>query len=96
MTQDEIIRMAREAGLHVLIQHRFVVEKHHQKLSPKLERFAALVAEATKEKIIDEWRMCVDADLEHGIKSSNERAWAKWQKEYPNVSKFAESVEKLK
>ena len=93
MTQDEIIHMVYEAcgviykpfpGVSIGMTHEH------------LERFAALVTEATKEKIIDEWCMCVDADLEHGIKSLNERAWAKWKKEYPNVSKFAESVEKLK
>ena len=51
MTQDEIIRMAREAGLHGLIQHRFIVEKHHQELSPKLERFAALVEQRVRSEI---------------------------------------------
>jgi hypothetical protein len=95
MTQDKIIKLAREAGLHGLIQHRFIVEKHHQELSPKLERFAALVAEATKEKIMDEWWMCVQSDLEHGVKSLNERASAEWTKNYPAISTFAESVEKL-
>jgi hypothetical protein len=50
MTQDEIIRMAREAGLHKMIRHDWKVEAHTETLSPKLERFAALVAEATKEK----------------------------------------------
>jgi hypothetical protein len=48
MTQDEIIRMAREAGLHKMIRHKWEVEVHTETLSPKLERFAALVAEATK------------------------------------------------
>ena len=41
MTQDEIIRMAREAGLWPGVTDVFPKE---------LERFAALVAEATKEK----------------------------------------------
>ena len=50
MTQDEIIRMAREAGLHKMIRHDWKVEAHTETLSPKLERFATLVAEATKEK----------------------------------------------
>ncbi len=48
LTTDEIIRMAREAGLHKMIRHDWKVEAHTETLSPKLERFAALVAEATK------------------------------------------------
>jgi len=42
MTQDEIIRMAREAGL---TQYGFLPD-----IMERFERFAALVAEATKEK----------------------------------------------
>lgn len=88
MTQDEVISMAYAAG-SVKGEHTVLNHKWFEFTQEQLESFAALVAEATKEKIIDEWRMCVDADLEHGVKSSNERAWDKWQKEYPNVSKFA-------
>ncbi len=43
MTQDEIIRMAREAGIGRTNTGMEFIEK--------LERFAALVAEATKEKV---------------------------------------------
>jgi hypothetical protein len=46
-----IIEMAREAGLHRLIVHTHVVENHYESLSPKLEKFAALVrAEALKDR----------------------------------------------
>jgi hypothetical protein len=45
MTQDEIIRMAREAG--AMFDHISWVERD---LAPVFERFATLVAEATKEK----------------------------------------------
>jgi hypothetical protein len=88
MTQDEIIRMAREAGTEAN-------QETHSNFLAFLERFAALVAEATKEKIMDEWWMCVQSDLEHGVKSLNERASAEWTKNYPAISTFAESVEKL-
>jgi hypothetical protein len=44
MTQDEIIRMAREAGL----QH--VCDIDYPVVGMAVEKFAALVAEATKEK----------------------------------------------
>ena len=46
MTQDEIIRMAREAGAGLLHNDEWVIFGNE-----KLERFAALVAEATKEKM---------------------------------------------
>jgi hypothetical protein len=45
MTQDEIIRMAREAG--AMFDHISWVERD---LAPVFERFATLVAEETKEK----------------------------------------------
>jgi hypothetical protein len=53
MTQDEIIRMAREAGIE---QHRTMPD-----MTINLIHFAALVAEATKEKAAKvcammEWR----------------------------------------
>ena len=53
MTQDEIIRMAREAGLHKMIRHDWKVEAHTETLSPKLERFATLVAEAKDKEIAE-------------------------------------------
>lgn len=90
MTQDEIIRMAREAGLITNVFDEIRCNKY------QLERFAALVAEATKERIMDEWWMCVQSDLENGVKSLNERAAIEWNKNYPAISTFAESVEKLK
>jgi hypothetical protein len=51
MTQDEIIRMAQEAGLGLM---RSKPKSEIFFTAPpiqKLERFAALVAEATKEKM---------------------------------------------
>ena len=97
MTQDEIIRMAREAGFWTEEKPRWDKHKDEWIGTPdELERFAALVAEATKEKIMDEWWMCVQSDLEHGVESLNERASTEWTKNYPAISTFAESVEKLK
>jgi hypothetical protein len=58
-----------------------------------LEQFAALVAAAEREAISDEWWMCVQSDLENGVKSLNEAATTKWQKEYPEISKFAAWLE---
>ena len=49
MTQDEIIRMAREAGLYKMIQVKHVVDKVYEIPSEKLERFATLVAAHERE-----------------------------------------------
>ena len=57
MTQDEIISMARESGLHKMIQVKHVVDKVYEIPSEKLERFAALVAAHEREacaKVCDE------------------------------------------
>jgi hypothetical protein len=32
--------------------------------------------------------MCVQSDLENGVKSLNEQAATKWRKEYPEIAKF--------
>ena len=85
MNRSDIIRMALECfadpdGSLVL-------------LTPELTAFAALVAAAEREAISDEWWMCVQSDLENGVKSLNEAAAEKWKKEYPEISKFAAWLE---
>lgn len=79
MTREDIIRMAREAGIV-------------GSFWPELEAFAALVAAASeakeREQIADEWSMCVQSDLEHGVKSLNEQAAKDWFKNYPEIAKF--------
>ena len=45
-----------------------------------------------REAIMDEWHACVQADLEHGVRSLNERAAEKWHKEYPAIAGFAEAI----
>ena len=84
MTREEITRMAREAGF----EHIAEAEYWH----PLFERFAALVAAAEREAILDEWCMCVQSDLENGVKSLNERAAEKWLKEYPAISGFDAAI----
>ena len=50
MTQKNVIDLARESGLHKMIQVKHVVDKVYEIPSEKLERFAALVrAEALEE-----------------------------------------------
>ena len=47
---------------------------------------------AEREAIMDEWWMCVQSDLENGVKSLNERAAEKWRKEYPEMARFGDVV----
>jgi len=69
-----VIEMAREAG--------DVLNKEW------LARFAELVRADEREVITDEWSMCVQSDLEHGVKSLNEQAAKDWFKNYPEIAKF--------
>ena len=79
MKQEDITRMAREAGLELA---RFTIIDG----SNKLKRFAALVAAAEREAIYAEWHSCVMADLENGVKWLNEKAAAEWHANYPAQS----------
>ena len=83
MTGEDIIRMAREAGIS---------ESHAGGMFDFLERFAALVAAAERDAIMDEWWMCVQSDLENGVKSLNERATEKWHREYPSIAGFDAAI----
>ena len=93
---DDIIRMAREAGktqwygthpdgTSDFICAEFTLEQ--------LKHFAELVRADEREAIMDEWWMCVQSDLENGVKSLNERAAEKWKKEYPAIAGFAATIE---
>ena len=53
-----------------------------------LERCAELVRAEEREAIEDAWSMCVQSDLEHGVKSLNEQAAKDWFKNYPEIAKF--------
>ena len=50
MTQKNVIDLARESGLHKMIQVKHVVDKVYEIPSEKLERFAALVRAETLEE----------------------------------------------
>lgn len=50
MTPKKIVAMAREAGLHKMIQVKHVVEKVYEIPSEKLTHFAQLVAEHEREE----------------------------------------------
>ena len=72
------IEMAREAGWWTI----------SRLLKVRLERFEALIRADEREAIKDEWWMCVQSDLENGVKCLNEQAATKWRKEYPEIAKF--------
>lgn len=62
-----------------------IVEAH-------IQRRIAKAVRAEREAIMDEWWMCVQADLEHGVKALNERAAEKWRKEYPAIVGFDATI----
>jgi len=69
MTRDDIIKMAKEAGI------KQAIETPHLLMVHELERFAALVAAAEREacaKVCDEK---VDAEYKTGKVDHNEMAW---------------------
>jgi len=79
----DTIDMAREAGVSI--------RGHYDETGStpqELERLIAMARADEREAIKDEWWMCVQSDLEHGVKSLNEQAAAKWRKEYPEIAKF--------
>ena len=71
------IDMAREAGW-----------TSYDSQDERFKAFEALVREDEREQIEDEWSMCVQSDLEHGVKLLNEQAAKDWFKNYPEIAKF--------
>jgi len=84
MTQDEIIEMARKAGIRdCTCSGDFGC----------LKAFAKLVAAKEREAIQDEYWMCVNSDLENGVKSQNEKAAERFTTYFPELSKFGSWLE---
>jgi len=88
MKQDEIIDMARQAGFTV---------GYGSPALPKHEAFAKLVEERTaakeREAITDEYWSCIQSDLEHGVKSLNQKATEDFYQTMPELSKFGRWLE---
>jgi hypothetical protein len=80
----DTIAMAREAGFDThtseVAMNVFFTEE--------VKRLVELARADEREAIKDEWWMCVQSDLENGVKSLNEQAATKWRKEYPEIAKF--------
>jgi len=77
-----VIEMVREAGGVIWS------DKSASMHCTELERFAELVRADEREAITEEWSMCVQSDLEHGVSYLNEKATEDWFKNYPQISKF--------
>jgi hypothetical protein len=54
---------------------------------------AKLVAAKEREAIQDEYWMCVNSDLENGVKSLNEKAAERFTTYFPELSKFGSWLE---
>jgi hypothetical protein len=68
MTRDEIIRMAQEAG--------FTPQREEWVFTEMLERFAALVAAAERNRMIaDGWRQCAQGQRTTQFCAVAEQAW---------------------
>jgi len=83
MTQDEVIVMARQVGYPI----------QHPEWQKATEEFAALVVAKEREAIADEYWMCVNSDLENGVKSLNEKAAERFTTYFPELSKFGSWLE---
>ncbi len=84
MNRDEVATLMNEAA-----GQAWGTEEHFQRFAALIE---ARAAEREREAIMDEWWMCVQSDLENGVKSLNERAAEKWRKEYPEMARFGDVV----
>ena len=82
----DTIEMAREAGGKAQQNKNCDVE--YLMSADALERLVELARADEREAIKDEWWMCVQSDLENGVKCLNEQAATKWRKEYPEIAKF--------
>jgi hypothetical protein len=87
--RDEIIRMAREAGASTKVKHITIVDGDGIVFTQdELERFAALVAAAEREAVLEEWDARLQGDLEHGVAWLNECVAAEWRNKYPDMAGF--------
>jgi hypothetical protein len=94
MSLDEIIEMARQAGFYV--DEKCAINDGIETaadFSQELNVFAKLVAAKERELIQDEYWMCVNSDLENGVKSLNEKAAERFTTYFPELSKFGSWLE---
>ena len=84
MTKEEIIEMSIKAGLPEAIIEMTPIA---------FERFAKLIAEKEREEIKQEFWLCLQSDLENGVKSLNEKAYKNFAQTMPELNKFSDWLE---
>jgi len=84
MTEEEIIEIARHAD------REWDCDRD---MFEWLETFAKLLAEKEREKIKQEFWLCLQSDLENGVKSLNDKAFKNFAKTMPELNKFGDWLE---
>ena len=87
MTQEDILRMAREAGFPIT-NHLSGRQDIAGQSVARFRRFAAIVAAAEREAISDEYAARLQGDLENGVRWLNEVAASEFHKKYPQLASF--------
>jgi hypothetical protein len=72
----------------VKVNPDFPMDEAAQYVIKALDEHIKSLIHAEREAISDEWSMCVQSDLEHGVKSLNEQAAKDWFKNYPEIANF--------
>ena len=85
MTQDEIIEMPPYLNASY--------EGDDLYSGNQVRELMKLVAAKEREAIQDEYWMCVNSDLENGVKSLNEKAAERFTTYFPELSKFGSWLE---
>jgi hypothetical protein len=89
MTQDEIIELARKSGALDFYEINLGIDGDEDALIA----FAKLVAAKERDAIKDEFWLCLQSDLENGVKSLNEKASEDFARKMPELSKFGDWLE---
>jgi hypothetical protein len=84
----DTIDMAREVKATAYTNRHYLDRTTYTFGPEQLKAFEALVRADEREQIENEWSMCVQSDLEHGVKCLNEQAAKDWFKNYPEIAKF--------
>jgi len=80
MTKEEIFLLAEKADLYLASDDSVI-------------KFAKLVAEKEREEIKQEFWLCLQSDLENGVKSLNEKAYKNFAQTMPELNKFSDWLE---
>lgn len=92
MNQNEILEAAKEADPFGEDGRLYSIAQ----LTPMtIQRFAAIIEKRTIERCDNEFHLCLSSDLEHGVKSLNEKAADEFKRKYPALHRYAAAIRKL-